>query len=599
MRGVVALVVSGGLGLLFVWAVRRIARERGFVAAPSADRWHRQPTALGGGIAIALAVIGAMAATTGARDPIWGLLLGGALLLVVGFVDDCVPLKPVPKIVAQLVAAAIAILFGFHVRFFELDALNIAVSFLWIVAMTNAVNLLDNMDGLAAGVVLIAAACMAAGYAASAASAATLALALIGALAAFLVFNRPPATIFMGDSGSLFIGYLLATLSLYKDLASDVVTFVAVPALALLVPILDTSLVTITRVLRGRSIAQGGRDHSSHRLVRLGLSEPDAVKLLWGLAAVAGGAAAITQHISYSIGLGILPLLILGTCLLGSYLGRVQVIDRDAGGEAGGFVRLAIDFSAKGRIFEAVLDAVLAVTCYYLAYGLRFEFDPENPYWRRAYESLPLAVGATMLAFLASGVYRGIWRFMGINELGVFLRASGQATLFSAVMVIAFYRFEGYSRAVFAIYGALLFLALVATRASFQLIDDLISRRRAGRLVVIAGAGEPGEAAMRYLSSARELDLKPIGFVDDDVRMHGRSIHGYPVLGGLADLERIHAATPFEGVVLSSKSLPAERLALIRDFCERAHVSLVALQMELTDVRSGSADAKPLGSVRS
>ena len=540
-----------------------------------------------------------MAATTAARDPIWGLLLGAGLLLVVGFVDDVHPLKPVPKIVAQLVAAAIAIFFGFHVRFFELDALNVAVSFLWIVAITNAVNLLDNMDGLAAGIVLIAAACMAGSYATTSESAATLALALIGALSAFLVFNRPPATIFMGDSGSLFIGYLLATLSLYKDLASDIVTFVAVPALALLVPILDTSLVTITRVVRGRSIAQGGRDHSSHRLVTLGLSEPDAVKLLWGLAAVAGATAALTQHVSYSLGIGILPILILGTCLLGSYLGRVKVADRQPNAEAGAFVRLAIDFSSKGRIFEAVLDAVIAVTCYYLAYGLRFEFDPENPYWARAYESLPLAVGATMIAFQASGVYRGIWRFMGINELGVFLRASGQATLFAAVGVIVFYRFEGYSRAVFAIYGALLFVALVATRASFQLIDDVISRRRPGRPVVIAGAGARGEAAMRYVSSARELGLKPIGFVDDDERTHGRSIHGYLVLGGVDDLDRIHAETPFEELILASASFPAERVATVRAFCDRTGVALVALQLELTGVGDDAEPPTKLTSVRS
>ena len=181
------------------------------------------------------------------------------------------------------------------------------------------------MDGLAAGIVMIAAGYVGWGHAGSSDS--VLAVALAGSLGAFLLFNFNPASIFMGDSGSMFIGYTLAGLSLARDDASNIVSFIAVPAATLLVPILDTSLVTVTRLARGRSIAEGGRDHASHRLVMLGLSEREAVGVLWFLAIVAGAAANFTKAYSYQLGLGLLPVIIIGFGLLGIYLSRLSFVE--------------------------------------------------------------------------------------------------------------------------------------------------------------------------------------------------------------------------------------------------------------------------------
>src|SRR5262245_51968323 len=401
--------------------MRAIARSRGWVAPPKPDRWHRAPTALIGGAAIWAAVLtGVAAAAAFGGAPLWepwlALLAGGSFLCLIGAIDDQRNLKPATKVVVQLIAAALAISAGYQIRFFHSEILNLAVSFFWIVAITNAVNLLDNMDGLAAGIVMIAAGYVGFGHAGSSDS--ILAVALAGSLGAFLIFNFNPASIFMGDSGSMLIGYLLAGLSLARDDASNIVSFIAVPAATLLVPILDTSLVTFTRLARGRSIAEGGRDHASHRLVMLGLSEREAVGVLWFLAIVAGAAANFTKAYSYQLGLGLLTVIIIGFGLLGIYLSRMSFVEEDeAEQRKNGYVQLALDISYKRRVLEVLLDLVLIIVCYYLAYGLRFEFNMPRQFFLRFEQSLPITVAMTMTAFFYEGVYRGFWTYVSTEDL--------------------------------------------------------------------------------------------------------------------------------------------------------------------------------------
>jgi UDP-GlcNAc:undecaprenyl-phosphate GlcNAc-1-phosphate transferase len=579
-------------GVLFVPMIRAIARARGWIAPPKPDRWHRQPTALMGGVAICAAVLAGVAAAALANGFVWqarlGLLVGGALLCAVGVIDDRLNIKPATKLVAQLVAAAIAVAVGYKIRFFHLEILNLAASFFWIVAITNAVNLLDNMDGLAAGIVMIGAAYI--GWMHADTADAVLAVALVGALLAFLVFNFNPASIFMGDSGSMFIGYTLAGLSLARDDASNIISFVAVPAATLLVPILDTSLVTVTRLAQGRSIAEGGRDHASHRLVMLGLSEREAVGVLWFLALVAGASANFTKHFSYALGLGLLPVIIIGFGLLGIYLSQVSFVDaEEADARQNGYVRLALDISYKRRVLEVLLDFVLIVVCYYLAYGLRFEFEMPRVMLARFEQSMPIVVAMTMLAFFVQGVYRGFWSYISTEDLLKYVKACSLAVLLSVLSIVVIHRFDGYPRSVFAIFGLLMFLGVGGTRISFRLMDEALQRRRPGRPVLIVGAGSSGEIAVRELLRNSELGLKVVGFVDDDRLKQGRRLHGYPVLGGTADLERTYAATQFGELVVSTKKLSAETLDRVSRFAEGKGIAVRFFRVQLV---MGTADAK-------
>src|SRR5437868_7489811 len=269
------------------------AQRYGFVAKPKQDRWHKRPTARFGGVAIATVTLG-LGLTLGVRSPVAPLLLTAAMIATFGLVDDLMSLKASTKLIAQVTAASVLMLFGFRLQWLDSMVGDAMLTLFWIVGVTNAFNLLDNMDGLCAGTALIAGTFLLIGLVANAeVGAAALYLAgLLGATAGFLVYNVHPASIFMGDTGSLMLGLSLAAISLVARAGSPgrsrLLTALAAPVLPLLIPIFDTTLVTAMRLLSGRSPSQGGRDHSSHRLVAVGLSEPRAVATLWMLAAAGG-----------------------------------------------------------------------------------------------------------------------------------------------------------------------------------------------------------------------------------------------------------------------------------------------------------------------
>src|SRR5918998_560223 len=286
---------SLALALPLTPLVRAAARARGFVAKPRPDRWHRKPTAMMGGAAIFASVALAYLLFAGRmphRPYGWVVMGASAFLFLVGLVDDLLHIKPYQKLIGQLMGAAVVVYYGLALPWTSSALVNMAVTVVWLVGITNAVNLLDNMDGLAAGIAAVAAAFMGAsflvnGQPAEAALMGVFAAALVG----FLVYNSTPASIFMGDCGSMFIGFFLSSTALLSASGGRSRSFLpvlAVPVLILLIPIFDTTLVTVLRQLAGRSPAQGGRDHTSHRLVALGMSERRAVIMLYAFAALSG-----------------------------------------------------------------------------------------------------------------------------------------------------------------------------------------------------------------------------------------------------------------------------------------------------------------------
>ena len=244
----------------------------------------------------------------------------------------------------------------------------------------------------------------------------TLLAALAGAAAGFLVFNFPPASIFMGDSGSLLFGFSLAALTLghegVRASRSDVLSVIAGPAFVLLIPIFDTTLVTVARLLSGRSPAKGGRDHSSHRLVAIGLSERNAVLVLWLLASVGGAIGLLLRNFSPDWSLPVGGVFLLGMCVFAVYLARVRVYeDLPPGQVTDGFTLLQSNFMNRRRVVEVLVDASLIGASYYWATGLVFR-DPEG-YLRNAEVFYQIAADRDDDAaggVLRTGLYRGIWQ---------------------------------------------------------------------------------------------------------------------------------------------------------------------------------------------
>jgi UDP-GlcNAc:undecaprenyl-phosphate GlcNAc-1-phosphate transferase len=462
------------------------------------------------------------------------------------------------------------------------------------VGLTNALNLLDNMDGLTGGIALIAALYLAFLFIQHGdAQHTVLALALAGAAAGFLLYNFYPASIFMGDAGSLFLGSALALLTVHAHgQASNILSLVAVPTFVLLVPILDTALVTITRLLRGQSISQGGRDHTSHRLVILGLSERQTVLLLYLMASIAGGTAVLIEWFSYSLSLAIMPLVLIAFTLFTAYLAQVEIVSAEEGKRQQAQKRFTVLLSTltyKRRLFEVVLDLMVISFAYYLAFALRYEFRLNDYLLGLFLNSLPIIVTATYTAFFFFGIYRGLWRYTGLEDLVHTAQAVACGTLLSMAGVSFVYRFAGYSRMVFIVYGLLLLFGVAGSRLSFRFFGLYLHGRRQEKIpVLIYGAGDGGEIVVRECRNNLHVRYRPIGFVDDDSRKRGRTVQGLRIFGGIDKLPEIIQRERVEGCIISSPSILANGHAeQIRSVCREQGLWVKQLRLEFIDEDSG------------
>jgi UDP-GlcNAc:undecaprenyl-phosphate GlcNAc-1-phosphate transferase len=590
------LLASGIVSLTLVYACREMARRYGYTAKPNPDRWHRRPTALLGGVGIAISVLGLHAVLAGPRAlPV--LIVGAALMFIVGLVDDLITLKPYTKLVAEIAIASLFVFFGYRLSWTESLTLDTVLTLLWIVGLTNAFNLLDNMDGLCAGISLIAGGALLATLLVNtgATAEATYLALLLGATAGFLVYNMHPASIFMGDSGSLFIGLNLAVLSLGagqgSGSSSDVLSIVAAPLLVLLVPIFDTTLVTISRIVSGRSAAQGGRDHSSHRLVAIGLSERRAVAVLWILATLGGLLALSIQRFESDLSSIAAAVFLLAMIIFAVYLAHVRVyndIDETLV-RAGRITPFVVSFMYKRRVGEVLLDVCLVAIAYYAAYRLRFEGAEFSTFFPSFLASLPVVVGVQMVVLFIVVAYRGVWRYFGLMDGVVFGKAVLLGTLTSVSFVVYLYRFEHYSRGVFIIYAALLMLLLGGSRASFRLISEFAQRRRqGGERLVIYGAGDGAATAVRELLGRSKDGYRMLGFVDDDPNMARTRIQGYPVLGDYASLVSLVSNGAVDSVVVTAPVIDVERLEKLQALCTEHQVSLARLHFKLDQLVAAS-----------
>jgi len=312
---------------------RRLARRFGLLDQPGGRKAHAAPTPLLGGLAIYGAFILALLAF-----PSWpqhilelGAILAGATwLALVGLIDDRNGLSPRTKFPAQFLAAFVVLASGITIDLTHSIILNDLITVLWIVGIINALNFLDNMDGLAAGVSAIAAA----GFFLLAVSqgqelVSALSASLCGAAIGFLIYNFNPASTFMGDMGSMVLGFVLSVVAikLHFYSKSTVVTWM-IPVLVLGLPLFDTSLVVVTRLREGRSPFVGGRDHTSHRLVSLGLSPKRAVVVLYGVCVLLGICALIVSQADVTISLWIGTLV--GVIALAAFVSLILIRQRQA-----------------------------------------------------------------------------------------------------------------------------------------------------------------------------------------------------------------------------------------------------------------------------
>ena len=586
--------ISFLMSIVLVPLVGRLAVKWRCVALPDKERWHKRPTPTLGGIAFFPAFLLPLVVLAPNLSSAWPFFLIVSQMFVLGIYDDLRRINPATKLIGQIISAGAAIYFGYSLHFFTWTPLDALLTAIWIVGLTNALNLLDNMDGLAGGIALIACLYLAFLFIQHGdTQPALLVLALGGAVGGFLLYNFYPARIFMGDAGSLFLGSALSLLTIKANgQASNVLSLVAIPTCILLVPILDTTLVTVTRLLRGQPISQGGKDHASHRLIVLGLSEPQAVLLLYAMAFVAGVTAIFIKWLSYSFSLVLLPLVIISFALFTAYLAQVEVVSAEEARRKqseNGLAVLLSGLTYKRRLLEVLLDLVVISFAYHLAFNLRFDFQLSDNLIHLYLLSLPLVIIATYVGFFLCGIYRGLWHHTGLEDLIRIAKAVVSGTLLSMAALIFVHRFVGYSRVVFVVYGLLLFLGVTGSRLSFRLFGLILGRRRKDKVpVLIYGADDRGEIVVHECRKNSTIQYWPIGFLDDDPWKAGRSVAGLRIFGGADKLAEVVEHEKVAGCIIASPTILANGHAEeFHSVCQEKGLWVKQLRLDFVEEGAG------------
>ncbi len=568
--------------LLTIWVLLHTRAAVHVVAAPRADRWHTKSTPLLGGIGIfaGLAVGCAVAAATGAIPvgrELGGILGGCALLFVAGLADDVYRLSPLAKLAAQGGAAALVLLSGIHVQVVSNDVLAAILGALWLVGMTNAFNLLDNMDGLAASLAAIA--CVFLGIdavaehrdAVVAAGAFSVCFACIG----FLPYNlrrQRRAAVFMGDSGSQVLGFAVAALGLAASwtAAGAGVATILLPVLVLAVPILDTTLVTVVRLLEGRPVTQGGRDHTSHRLVYEGLSDRRAVVML-AIVSTALGTTALAYKVLDNTQVTLAGVLVTFAFLVqfGSYLAEVNRGEREGTSDS----PLGSLIVHRRRLVEVLVDFALITASFTIAFLIRVQ-TTDFGIFRHVFDmTLPALLVARYIAFILLGLYRGVWRYAGAADAARILTAMVVSEGAAFLFIWGTVGWHLFPRGTFLIDVLLCTFLIGAARFSERGVAHAISTfvgRSSRRRVLVVGAGRSGRSLLRELRETPGEQV--VAFVDDDPALRRRRIQGVPIAGNLEEIGFTLGRLAPDAVLVTIPDAPRERLDAVVEACGRAGI---------------------------
>ncbi|MFA6959060.1 MAG: hypothetical protein WC538_24570 [Thermoanaerobaculia bacterium] len=590
LPALVAALIAFGLTPLSM----RLAALLGAVDHPGPRKVHATDIPRLGGLAVIASVAlvaGVLWATRVPKiikvteDLALGVTLGLIPVLVVSIYDDLRPLHALPKALAQFAGAGIAVSLGMRlnpaIHLFDVDItigwLAIPLSILWIVGVTNAFNLVDGLDGLSAGLALISAMSLA-GVSVSVGryDIALIALILGGALVGFLPYNLHPAKTFLGDSGATAIGFCLACLALRGGSTLTTGLAILAPLVVLGLPVAETLVSMARRLLRrfskvgGSGVFEADGEHFHHRLLKLGITHQRAVMMLHGvgllLAAIGVGSMFLSHKQAAVLLLTIIAAGFIGLSRLG--YDEFAVIRR------GDMLRLYDVPVLRTGLFVVFADIVLCVAALYVSWVLKYDdwgLATNRHKLQRLLAILPIA---TLGAFYLLGLYRRAWKVATVGDI---VRVVG-GVFVAAALLVGFSRFYWSDPLPITFYLTWFLVAsamLAGMRASYRVFSEWSHRARrqaAGEPVLIYGAGFAGALAVREILENDDLEMRPIGFLDDDASKLGRMTAGYPVLGSLERLEELVAVQAVRGLVIASGKIGQEQLDEAARLCERSGI---------------------------
>ena len=601
--------------------VKRLAIRIKAVDVPDERKVHEHPIPRLGGVAIFAAFNLTMllfVSPFGISDdpfmrvasPWWiGFLVPAAIIIGLGICDDLRPLGARLKFLVQVVAALIAVCQGYRIEqiglpwgtLVYLGWWSIPITVLWIVGITNAFNLVDGLDGLACGVALISTLTLA-GIALlnQHIELALISSALAGSVLGFLRYNFRPATIFLGDSGSLFLGFTLAVMSITAAYKVSTTASILIPLLAFGLPIMDTALAMVRRLLRttrvvdtkkegklrffyfrGQSMFEADRDHVHHRLMQLGINHRNAVLTLYGISAAAG-CAALAVSAMRDVNTALVLLASGGAAYVAIQKLRyheLQLLRR------GAFLPAVKQRVMGYESFQILVDMGMMSAAYYLAWLIHGEGSFEAAHKTSFIRSLPLLLLIQLVVFYATGLYQIKWQHAGIPDL---LHAVRSVAMGFVVGVMAVYYFVPgcFSLSVVVVYVFFVSSFGVGARFSVRLLDYYAQKADAAgeRKALIYGAGRASIMLLREIQSNTKYSLEVVGFIDDDPQKQKKRFHGYPILGTGVDVEDVIRQTGVQEMIVAASDMSQDRLALVSQCCAENGIVLRRFQVNLQEV---------------
>lgn len=628
-------VMVWGLGFAVTLAltplVRRLAIKLGAVDVPDERRTHRIPTPRGGGLAVVFGFYAAALLATSygwegrvaSMNSTWlnGYLVGSAVLVLVGILDDVRGLRPLTKLTGQLIAASIMFFLGHTMGKLLGFALpwwmDLIVTLVWFVALINAFNLIDGLDGLATGLALVAGVgLMGAFILRRMPGDALVLLGLIGACMAFLRYNFHPASIFLGDTGSMFLGFTFASIALSTGSKGTFLASLGVPLLAVGIPVFDTILAIWRRSVRAlvaagpgasrSGLMQPDAEHLHHRLRKRGMSQYQVAVLLY----VINGLLVLTGLLSMVFrdqALGIfLVAFVAGAYVVMRHLAEVELWDT-------GRAIIQGLHRPEQRVAAFLFYPLFDVICLTLALGIGTLvvnlIEPQALGWEAWVTSLPIWVAPVFLAFCLTRIYSRVWSLARTNDylllsvslLGSVLISLGLSILifpesWRRFLVLAFV-FTGVAHVL--VVGSRMFLrGLLDGLAAWS---DIQYYRRGGvvRRVLLYGSGGSHllylrERALNAYDASRHRLI--VGLLDDDPNLRSRRVGGFVVLGNSAELPELIANHRIDELIVTGP-MSEDAHRFVMSLCRQHGVQLSQWHREERVLHAAEGGGKPEGLV--